>query len=431
MKRWVALTALVVVGLTSASCTRRPSQAVGRLNVDGRAQVDTADSGRHTVTGARTLRNGEQVTMLDGTATLSLGSGRQLELRKGTVVRLALQPGTTGQSEPRGELVSGDVLVLAQNEEATVVAGDTIVRVATGAARVSRGLAVVVAVYQGAAGVETAGSGASVPALRQITVPAPGLPSRVTPLTYSPSDSWDQRYLGDAIDLGDQLAARSRGFSAQVSPADGTSADFFRRILPGLGEQPFDASLLPPDRAPGETLVGAAITLQGTRGDFRNRWDSVFAFHDEGAPWGLVALAQGVSREPLLAAVDAAVGRLPGGATQAVAAAGPATPAQTPTPSPTPSNSPPVTVPAAPTPQPGAGSTGGTSASGATGGGQGGGTGPTGATPPTTAPTGPAPASQPPTTRGPVDLGIPLVDNTLNAVVDALSGLLRSLSLPG
>ena len=271
MRKLSALTVVLLVALTATSCTRRPSQAVGRLTVDGRAQVDTADGGRKTVTQARTLRTGEQVTMLDGTAKLSLGSGRQLELRKGTVLRLALQPGSTGQSEPRGELVSGDVLVLAQSEAATVVAGDTVVRVATGAARVSRGLAVVLAVYEGAAGVETAGSGASVPALHQITVPAPGLPSRVTPLVYSPSDPWDQRYLGDAIDLGDQLVARSRGFSGQVSPADAASADFFRRILPGLASQPFDASLLDADRAAGETLVGAAITLQGTRGDFRNR----------------------------------------------------------------------------------------------------------------------------------------------------------------
>jgi hypothetical protein len=33
-------------------------------------------------------------------------------------------------------------------------------------------------------------------------------------------------------------------------------------------------------------------------------------------------------------------------------------------------------------------------------------------------------------TRGPFDLGIPLVDNTLNAVVDALSGLLRAIGAP-
>src|SRR5919202_5798411 len=113
MRRWVALTVLVVVGLTSASCSRRPSQAVGRLALNGRADVDTADRGRVAVREARTLRSGEQVTMVDGTATLSLGNGRQLELRKGTVLRLALQPDATGRSEPRGELVSGDVLVLS------------------------------------------------------------------------------------------------------------------------------------------------------------------------------------------------------------------------------------------------------------------------------------------------------------------------------
>src|SRR5207253_2242469 len=121
------------------------------------------------------------------------------------------------------------------------------------------------------------------------------------------------------------------------------TVDFYRRLLPDLAKQPFDASLLDPNRMPGETLVGAAITLGGTRGDFRNRWESVFGFHDEGAPWGLVALAQGVDRTPLLATVDAAIGRVPGLAAQ------PAPPAPSPSPSPgaggTVTAAPPVVLP--------------------------------------------------------------------------------------
>ncbi|MCA1845587.1 MAG: hypothetical protein LC792_20820, partial [Actinobacteria bacterium] len=415
--------------MTSASCSRRPSQAVGRLNVTGRAQVDTAESGKQTVTHSRTLRNGETVSLLDGSGTLSLGSGRQLELRKGTVVRLAIQKGSTGKSEPRGELVSGDVLLLSTGDAATLVAGETTVQV-TGIARISRGLAVVVAVYQGSAGVDSAGNPTTVAALRQVTVPAPGLPSRRTPLVFTPADSWDQRYLGDAIDLGNQLVARSRGFSAQLSPGDGTTVDFYRRILPDLAKQPFDASLLDANRMPGETLVGAAITLGGTRGDFRNRWESVFGFHDEGAPWGLVALAQGVDRGPLLATVDAAIGRVPGLAAQ------PATPAPSPSPGSggTVTPAPPVALPVAPSSGGGnevalPAGPGGTTTPGPVGttGTTGSGTGSTGTS------STPAPNTTPPSesTRGAVDLGIPIVDDTLNAVVDTLSGLLRAISIPG
>jgi hypothetical protein len=423
MRRWLALTVLVLVGMTSACCTRRPSQAVGRLEVNGRAEVDTADSGKQTVTGSRTLRNGEQVTLVDGTATLSLGSGRQLELRKGTVLRLALVPGTTGRTEPRGELVSGDVLLVATGDAATLVAGDTTVTVPTGAARVSRSLALVVAVYEGAASVDSAGSVAAVPALRQVTVPAPGLPSRRAPLAFSPGDSWDRRYLGDAIELGNQLVTRSRGFTGQLSPGDGTTADFYRRILPVLANQPFDDSLIGPDRPPGETLVGAAITVEGTRGEFRNRWESVFSFHDEGAPWGLVALAQGVTSGPLLTTVDAAIARVPG------LAAAPPPPANTPPTAPPPAstgspNPPPVALPLPPAP------------SGSGGGGDGGGgtatvTGTDSGTDSGTPGTPSTPqANDQLETRGPFDLGIPLVDNTLNAVVDALSGLLRAIGAP-
>jgi len=419
-RRWFVVGLLVLVGLAGAGCNRQSSKTAGRLTVNGRAEVAVTSGEKVTVTRARTLKSGEQVRMVDGAAMLSLGGGRELELRKDSVVRLSVRAGATGQSESRGELVSGDVLVLASGDAATVVAGDSTVQV-TGAAKVSKDLAVVAAVYQGAAGVESAGRSVSVPALRQVTVPAPGLPSRPTPLSFSASDSWDQRYLGDAIDLGNQLAARSKGFSAQL-PSGTASVAFFRAILPGLGTQPFDESLLVPSRPPGETLVGSAITLEGTKGAFTERWASVFGFHDDGAPWGLVAADQGVSRTSLLAAIDAAIARVPGigGAPSGeVAAPAPApppgatTPTTLPPPSPTPSTpfTPSTPAPATPTP-----------------------TTPTPTTPVSpTSPTSPltgTPTQTPTTTTtGPLNTGIPLLDDTVRAVVDALTGLLGELGL--
>jgi hypothetical protein len=177
-------------------------------------------------------------------------------------------------------------------------------------ARISRHLAIVVGVYRGGAGVESAGRPASIPALRQRTVPAPGLPSRPTPISFSDSDPWDQRFLGEAIDLGNQLVATSRGFTNPPGVGPGSSVDLFLQILPRLIQPGFDASLIDPTRAPGETLVGAAITLEGTKSTFADRWRDVFTFHDDGAPWGLVALDQGVSREPLLSTIDGAIRRL-------------------------------------------------------------------------------------------------------------------------
>lgn len=430
-RRLTLVAVLALTALIGTGCTRSSAKTAGRLTVTGRAEVAANDGGLHVVTHSRTLRSGEQVRMIDGTAMLGLGQGRELELRKGSVVRLAVTT-SAGRSDTRGELVGGDVLVETSSDAANLVAGDTTVQV-TGVARVSRGVAVVVGVYRGAAGVETAGRSASVPALRQVTIPAPGLPSRATPLAITAGDAWDQRYLGSAIDLGNQLVARSRGFSAQLPAGTAANASFFRQILPGLTSQPVD-SLLDATRPAGETLVGAAITLDGTKGQFADRWSSVFGFHDDGAPWGLVALDQGVSGDHLLATIDAAIDKAvtpsnqlaspapAGGAATGGASTGAATGGGT-------------STPGSATTQPATGPSGGTGTSAGTG------------TTPTTVPatsgggtstgsggagtsTGAAPTTLPGSDRGPVDLGIPVVDDTLNAVIDTLSGLLRAIGQP-
>lgn len=428
MKRWLAFATFLLVGLAIPACSRPSAKAAGRLTVTGRAEVVGTDGGAKTVTKSRTLKAGEQVRMLDGAAVLGLGSGRQLELRKGSTVRLALERTSAGGTETRAELVGGDVLTSSTGDAATVVAADSTIQV-TGVARLSKDLAVVVAVYQGAAGVETAGKAASVPALRQVTVPAPGLPSRATPITYTATDPWDQRYLGDAIDLGNQLAARSKGLSGQVAAGESTNVAFFRQLLPGLAQQAFDPSLLSADRAPGETLVGAVITLDGAKGQFPDRWASVFAFHDLGAGWGLVALDQGVARAQVLADVDAAISRAPTNSAssnqQAAGAAGSAAGGSTRTPT-------------APSGTSGAGTSGGGTSGAGTGGN--GSANPTATTVPGTGSgAGQTPATAPPSTQpgnsidgrqGPLNTGIPLLDDTVKAVVDALTGLLRELG-PG
>src|SRR5204863_2152832 len=164
----------------------------------------------------------------------------------------------------------------------------------------------------------------TVPALRQAGVPGPGLlPPAPTPLDYRADNPWDHRYLGDAIDLGDELQARSQGFTAQLGPDEGHTAGFYRQLLPALEREPsFTQAMLQPDMSPGDTLVGAAITVEGKNGSFLDRWRSVFGFHAQGARWGLVALDQHVTRGPLLSEVDDALGRRSVGTTSAAAAPG-------------------------------------------------------------------------------------------------------------
>lgn len=385
---------LVTVVMTAAlavACTGGGGGSSARLSVSGRAQVASGDGPARTVDGSRTLHAGDRVKVDSGNAVVSFSGDRQIELRNGSEVALGASADTL---DLRPSLVAGDLLVTASgsDDSLAVTVADSEVSVVGGSARLGRGAAATVASYDAEVTVGSAGRSLKVPALRQVTVPAAGLlPGRPSPLIFKAGDSWDRRFLGDAIDLGNQLVARSRGFTAQLGPGEGRTAGFYRQILPALGDEPaFDVSLLGADRSPGEALVGLAITVQGTRGTFADRLASVFAFHDDGAAWGLVALDQGVNRAPLLSGVDEAIGRGPLSAAESPpqALAGPAGGT---------GRSAPVTAPP---------SGGGTIATPA----------------PTVAP--PSPGA---TAQGPLNTGAPLVDNTVNSLVTVLSGLLGGL----
>jgi len=400
MSRCTRLSLMVAVALVvsagAVACSRTPASVAGRLTVtSGRAEVGRPGEDHKEVSGSRDLRIGDGVRMREGVAVIRLSGDRELELRSGTDLELRATPAA---ERARPTLLGGDLLVRAAGQPLTVSSGaeEVVVR---GAARISRGLALVAAAYEGSATVDSAGRSIVVPALRQVAVPAAGLfPVRPSPLEISTDDAWDQRYLSGAIALSAELQAQSRGFSGQRTGTEGRTVGYFRDLLPGLAAEPaFQATLLSAGRAPGETLVGAAIALKGTRGVFADRWAATFGFHDDGAPWGLVAMDQGVSRIDVLAVIDSAVHRVP----TSFALAGPGS-------APT-SLSPPTTRPATPA----AVVTTTTSPA------------PRVTTPTTRPPTTATPTTVAPT--GPVNTGAPVIDNTVNALVNTLTGLLNSL----
>jgi hypothetical protein len=387
---------LAALALTACHNSSRP--VVARLTVDGQADVSQPGEDRTDVTGSRSLRVDDRIRVRQGTAEIRLGDQR-LELRQGSDVELRAA-GTRSRTKP--ELMGGDLLVTSGAAPFDLLAAGVDVSV-TGIARVSRGVALLVATYKGFATMNADGRSLTVPALRQAAVQATGgLPPRVEPLEYSVTDLWDQRFLSDAIDLGSQLAARSQGFTAQVGD-DARSVKAFRNLFPQLAAEPsFDVPLFNPNRPPGESLVGAAITLAGTSGTFSSRWAAVFAFRDEGASWGLVALDQGVDRVGLLDSVQAAIGRGP----TTFAAGSPGTGSGT---LPPPSGSAATTTTTVPrstatTRPPGGGGSGSTT---------------------TTRP--PSSATTTTTPTGPLNTGSPVIDDAVNSLVDTLTGLLRSL----
>lgn len=393
----VLVAVALVVSLGAVACSRKTVPVTGRLTVlEGNAEIGRPGEERSEITGSRDLRVGDGVRVRDGSAVIRLPGNREMELRTGTDVEFRATDAGEGF---RPTLLGGDVLVRAPEQPLTIFSGDEEI-VVRGATRVSRGLALLAATYEGSATVSSAARSLVVPALRQVAVPAAGVfPVRPSPLEASPDDTWDQRYLSAAIGLSAELQARSRGFTAQLAAGEGKTVNYFRELLPRLaGEPAFQASSLNALRPPGETLIGAAITLEGTRGSFADRWAAVFSFHDDGAPWGLVAFDQGVSRVPLLELIESAVRRGPTNFALAE-------PGRPPSSLPTPTTRPPAprpvvtttTVPRAARP-----------------------------TTPTTIPPATTPTTIAPT--GPLNTGTPVIDDTVNALVNTLTGLLNSLS---
>jgi hypothetical protein len=387
MRRAAAVLVLVALGIAPGCSRRGLGQDEARLTGSGNVEASSADRAWHEVTSGTTLHRGERVRVRSGSARLQLSDDRSIELRGGSTVELDRVP----------RLVAGDALATSPATPLHVSVAGTDARIANGAARLQRGLAVVIATYQGEVQLDSAGRTLQVPALRQAVVTAAGLiPDRPAPLAYDALDGWDRRFLGDAIDLGAELVARSRGFTAQLSPGEGRTAGFYRQLIPALEREPdFTQRMVDDSHSPGELLVGAAISTEGTRGRFAERWSQVFQFRDDGAAWGLVALDQQVNRSPLLTGVDAAIGR----ARTPFEVAAPAPPPAEPQPEPATTGS---TARAKQQANP--------SKSG----------GPAASTP-SSGPTLPTPTPANPITQ-PVQPGV--LDNTLSGLLDAVGGLL-------
>jgi len=396
--KWIrAATAVVLLAGGVAGCSRSSGTTAGRINVDGQAEISRPGEDRREVSGGSDLEMGDRVRMLQGRAVIRLPDDRRLELRTGSDVEMAA---IRESDRVRPVLMAGDLLVVS--DDAPLVVEVTGAEVAVhGDARISRGVALLVATYAGTAQLSASGSTLTVAALRQAALPATGqFPTKATPLEYSPMDAWDQRYLSDAIELANQLTARSDGFTGQLGSTEGRSFSYFRDLVPRLASEPgFTAPLVSPSRPPGETLVGAAISLEGTRSTFAERWAAVFGFRDEGAPWGLVAADQGVKRVQLLETIDSAMSR---GPTQF--ASGP--PTRTPS-----SLAPPRS---GPTPTTVARVTTTTRA-------------PAQLRPGVTTTTTSAPRTTPTTVTGPLNTGAPVIDETVVSLVQTLTGLLNSL----
>ncbi len=289
------LTVLIVgVVVVSLRGDDGPGPDEARLRVDGSVERTAVDGSVETLTSDTTVAFGDQIVVVDGLATVELAGGQQYE------VRAAPTPSELEIGAPP-RLIAGDVLVLA-GFPAQVRYQSTTVS-AMGAMKLVSGVPSVVS-YAGRARIDGAGELDEVVGLRQVVLTSSAVPE---PLVYDGSDGWDRRYLSEAIAFGSRLEALARGYTADLGNNRGRSASFYEAVVPALAEEREFGSDLLADREAGETIVGAAIVVQGREGTFRERWDNVFTFREQGAAWGLVALDQGVSSAPLLDTVELAV----------------------------------------------------------------------------------------------------------------------------
>ena len=308
------LVPVVVLALAAPACSRGGNDDDDYvLQLDGRAEgvhdgdVRDLDGGEHR------LVTGDTVRMEEGDAVLELPGDRSMRLRAASADRESTE--VTLSAVP--VVVEGDAVVIA-DDELRFRAGDVEVTLREGAARVQQALSVTIALYAGSADVRSAGRPfpGGLAALRQVSVPATGLlPRTPSPLLYDDEDPdpWDREFLGEAIDLGAALDERARGFTGQLGPRASVDGSLLRRVLPSLADEDDfgDELLTDAERSAGEALVGAAIVVESDGAPFRARWNDVFAFRDDGARWGLVALDQQVKRDALLGTINDAVGRSP------------------------------------------------------------------------------------------------------------------------
>ncbi|HEY4378595.1 MAG TPA: hypothetical protein VGM93_15615 [Acidimicrobiales bacterium] len=295
----VAVVALLALGLVAALPHlghHGPGRGEAFVTMHGVALVTRSGGRVQTIRGRTTLHPGDRLRMQKGRAALELsdGVGYQARAATGHDAASSLQMGD------RPSLDAGPLLVTAQHGARVQVAQTTVSLVGVGAMRLSQSLATAVGVYRGEAQVDSAGATGQVAALRSLEIAAPGdVPHRSQPLAYSPSDSWDREFLGDAISVDSQLRSLLAGFHA----SGGHPANAALKLRPDLHGPPSATELqaLLRDRHDADgMLVGTAISGLGQGGSFRQRWDAVFAFRDDGAAWGLVAMDRAVGPEDLV-----------------------------------------------------------------------------------------------------------------------------------
>lgn len=288
MKR---LSLIVAVALLGGACARAPEAGPGamRLVAGGEVRLQHAGAWR-AVTGTVALARGDRVEVGDrGRALVELQSGT-LELRPGAEVRIGAVP----------ELEHGSVLASSLSGLAVAV-GPVRVQGEDAVYRVDRSFSLRVGVYRGEVALPGSGWDGRVTPLRQVGVVAGTVPRGPVALQVDPGDPWDDRFLGQAIDIGEQLDRLQDGMAAQLPRRGGREA--VAGVLP-LDPRAVLGGL--PRRVPVSTLseavvasVVASSAAPGRQVAPEEAFRQVMALRALGASWIVVAAEWQLARSVL------------------------------------------------------------------------------------------------------------------------------------
>jgi hypothetical protein len=241
-----------------------------------------------------TLEMGDVVSTSDGgRALIELPGEQTMELAPNSQIRMA--------GGPAPHLVSGRALVRATDGLTLNVGPDT-VEARDSVFRVTRDYATVVGVYRGS--VTVVDTAMEVPTFRELTVVAGDtVPFGSRPLLVRPSDPWDVRMFGAAIDVGIGIQRLERGLAAQLRGDRGRQAAgqaLERRFAPAqvnrMLRETQSAEL-------AELVVAGELAAKAAQASGSNpagALEGILGLRDEGAQWIVIVAQWQLARTSLL-----------------------------------------------------------------------------------------------------------------------------------
>lgn len=253
------------------------------------------------------IRDGETINV-DG--TLELEPGDVIVSKEGALAEFALEGGAgvrQGQIQEHVKLLvrssdsieaqEGNVLMNVSDSTSVIVDGVT-ASTSGGSFRIDRGFGSVrAATYDGSLQLDSPGqTDIRLPRLYQATIVAGALPNQTRPYQLDVKDPWDRDLLEEVVDLEENLAALSRGFTGQVG-RDRPGLDYFSALADG-GDLGFMRRYL--KRKPSDLLIGFTIAQNADKA-LRPAFEKAFELFDAGARWGIAAAILEVEPRPIVA----------------------------------------------------------------------------------------------------------------------------------